>query len=63
VLLQAIGGRGKASGLELGRVKGGKGAALSHVRGGQVTKHVVHFDRERAFADLRLGSEGASPGS
>jgi len=46
-------GRGKTSGIEAGQM-GGKGAALFHVREGNVTKMVHSWDRERAFADLGL---------
>ena len=37
----------------------GRGATLFHVRGGKVTRLVVCFDRERAFADLGLSAEDA----
>jgi ketosteroid isomerase-like protein len=46
-------GRGKTSGLELAQMRS-KGAALYHVRSGKVTRLVLYFDRERAFADLGL---------
>ena len=44
-------GRGKQSGLEIDEMHA-KGAALCHVRGSQVTKMVLYYDRECAFADL-----------
>jgi ketosteroid isomerase-like protein len=56
VILHA-GGRGKASGLELGQHTGGRGANLFHVRDGQITKLVVYFDCYRALADLGLAAD------
>jgi ketosteroid isomerase-like protein len=55
------GGRGKTSGLEIGRVRA-KGASLFHVRDGKVGRYFVYFDRERAFADLGLASEADAAG-
>jgi ketosteroid isomerase-like protein len=59
LVLNHYSGRGKTSGLELEQMRT-KGAALFHVRGGKVTRHVIWFDRERAFADLGLASEADS---
>jgi ketosteroid isomerase-like protein len=52
-------GRGKTSGLDLGKVQT-KGAVLFHIRDGKVTRQVVYFDRERALADLGLAPEAGS---
>jgi ketosteroid isomerase-like protein len=46
-------GRGRMSGLELGQFEA-QGANLFHIRGGKVTRSVIYFVRERAFADLGL---------
>jgi ketosteroid isomerase-like protein len=46
-------GRGKASGLEVADIQM-KGANLLHVRGGKVTRLVLYWDRENAFADPGL---------
>jgi ketosteroid isomerase-like protein len=56
VLLHAV-GRGKVSGLELGQT-GDQGANVLHIRDGKVTRLVVYFDRDSAFADLGLPREG-----
>jgi ketosteroid isomerase-like protein len=53
-------GRSKTSGLELGQLQS-KGAHLFHVRGGKLTRQVVYWDRERAFADLGLAPESGAP--
>jgi ketosteroid isomerase-like protein len=50
-------GRGRASGLDLESIKGER-AILFCVRDGKVTRLVVYWDRDRAFADLGLGPEG-----
>jgi ketosteroid isomerase-like protein len=60
--LSFAGGHGKASGLDIRQTEA-KTAHLFHIRGGRVTKLVVYFDRERAFADLGLSSEAGSSGS
>jgi hypothetical protein len=56
LVLSHYSGRGKTSGLELGQIQA-KGAGLFHVRRGKVTKLVIYFDREHAFADLGLAPE------
>jgi len=55
-------GRSKTSGLELAQMRT-KGARLFHIRDGKVTRLVVYFDRERAFADLGLPPETGPGGS
>jgi ketosteroid isomerase-like protein len=59
LVLGRFSGRGKTSGLELGRL-GSKGASIYHVRDGKVTRIVSYLDRERALADLGLAAEGGS---
>ena len=46
-------GRGKQSGLEIDEMHA-KGATVCHVRGGKVTRMVLCYERENAFADLGL---------
>jgi ketosteroid isomerase-like protein len=53
LVLTHWGGRGKTSGLDLGHMRT-TGAHLFHLSGGTVTRFVVYFDRDRAFADLGL---------
>jgi ketosteroid isomerase-like protein len=57
VLLRAGSGRGKMSGLAIGRMRT-TGANLFHIRDGKVTRLVIYLDRERARADLGLAPEG-----
>jgi ketosteroid isomerase-like protein len=51
LVLYRFGGHGKTSGLDLGRMQA-KGAYLFRVRSGKVTRFVIYWDREHAFADL-----------
>jgi hypothetical protein len=62
LVLVHAGGRAKTSGLELERL-GSSGAHLFHVRSAKVTRILIYFDRDRAFADLGLDREAGSPGS
>ena len=59
LVLGRLSGRGKKSGLELGQLQA-QGLALFHVHDGTVTRIVVYFDRERAFAELGLPPEVGS---
>jgi hypothetical protein len=60
LVLTRAGGQGKASGLDVGQADFSKLAHVFHVRGERVTRLVVYFDRERAFADLGLRAEADS---
>ena len=56
LVLTCMRGRGKSSGVEIVESRG----SLFHVHDGMVTRLVLYWDRERAFADLGLASdEGA----
>lgn len=56
LVLLYVSGRGKTSGLQVGQI-GTKGANLFHIRGRKVTRLVLHWDRERALADVGLPPE------
>jgi ketosteroid isomerase-like protein len=56
LVLACYSGRGRASGLEIGQLRH-PGAALFQVQCGMVTRHVIYFDRNLAFADLGLAPE------
>jgi ketosteroid isomerase-like protein len=53
LVLNHLSGRGKTSGIEVGRMQR-NGAAILHVRDGKVTRYVSYNDRARALADLGL---------
>ena len=53
LVLTRVSGRGKTSGVDLEHMRTW-GAALFYIRDGKVTKHVVYWDRDRAFTDLGL---------
>jgi ketosteroid isomerase-like protein len=58
LVLAHFAGRGKRSGVELEQLRT-RGAAVFHLKGGQVVRIVRYWDRERALADLGLSSERA----
>ena len=62
LVLADVSARGKASGVELGRM-GAKAANLFHVRERKVTTMVTYYESERALADLGLAAEDNSPRS
>jgi hypothetical protein len=49
LVLARFGGRGKTSGLELGRMRTNS-AALFHCQNGKVTKLVIYWDGQRALS-------------
>jgi ketosteroid isomerase-like protein len=57
LVLSRMRGRGKGSGAEVDQRR----ASLFHVRSGKVTRLVLYWDRERAFADLGLAPDADSP--
>ena len=59
VVLSRLTGRGRTSGVDLGRVSA-EGAQLYELRDGKVTKIVVYWNRDRAFADLGLTPDADS---
>jgi hypothetical protein len=59
-VLVRIRAHGKTSGLDLGQTQA-RAAGLFQLRDGKVTRFVIYYDRDRAFADLGLAPEGDSP--
>ena len=53
IVLDHLSGRGKTSGLDLGRVEG-RGAWVFRIRDGKVMRMTRYLDRDHAFADLGL---------
>jgi ketosteroid isomerase-like protein len=60
VLLHAVAGRGKASGLDVVKLRE-LGANLFRINAGTVTRLVVYLDGDRALTDIGLAAEGDSP--
>jgi hypothetical protein len=56
IVVIQLSGRGKASGLELGRMQP-EAAGIFQLRDGKVSKLTLYWDRERALADLGLAPE------
>lgn len=55
-ILVLVSGRGKSSGLDVGRIRS-EGAGVFHVRDGKVARLVTYLSRERALADLGLAAD------
>ena len=55
LVLTLVRGRGRASGLDFGKLRA-RSAQVFHVRSDKVTRVVVWIDGERALADLGLTS-------
>jgi ketosteroid isomerase-like protein len=54
--------RGKASGLDLGKMRS-EGAVLFYVRDAKVARLIFYWDRERALSDLGLEADAGARGS
>jgi hypothetical protein len=57
LVLTRVFGRGKLSGVPVSA----RNAEVFEAHQGKVTRIVVYYERDRAFADLGLSSEGAAP--
>ena len=53
LVLVRFGGRGKTSGLGVDQMRS-RSAGLAHFSEGKMTRLVLYFERERAFADLGI---------
>jgi ketosteroid isomerase-like protein len=58
LVLSRVVGRGKGSGVELAQRRAG----TFQIRDGKITRLVMWWDRDRAFADLGLAGEGGATG-
>ena len=56
-------GHARTTGLEVGQVQTREGANLFHLRDGRVSRLVLYYDCERAFADVGLPSDAQPAGS
>jgi ketosteroid isomerase-like protein len=59
LVLVRFGGRGKTSGVEIGRIWT-RGASVFHIRDGKITRLLVYTDYQRALSDLGLSEERLS---
>ena len=59
LVLNYFTGKGKTSGLDLGKLRA-EGASVLHIRDGKVTRLVLYAEREPALADLGLAPEAGS---
>ena len=59
LVVNHLSGRGKTSGLDLAQIRS-TGAALFQIRDGKVTKLHIHWDPDRALADLGLEERAVS---
>ena len=62
LVLVRLSGRGKTSGLQLGKIRT-EAANLFHLRDGKVTRLVLYTDRKRGLAELGLSELDAHAGT